>query len=75
MGSKGFRINSVLPGYFESDLSKSLTQKQRLQIENRTPLGRLATYTDIVPVIRFLSLDESAFVTGQSIVVDGGITV
>lgn len=75
MGSKGFRINSVLPGYFESDLSKSLTQKQKLQIENRTPLGRLATYSDIVPVIRFLSLEDSCFVTGQSIVVDGGITV
>ncbi len=75
MGSKGFRINSVLPGYFESDLSKSLTEKQKLQIENRTPLGRLATYSDIVPVIRFLSLDDSSFMTGQSIVVDGGITV
>jgi 3-oxoacyl-[acyl-carrier protein] reductase len=75
MGPKGFRVNSVLPGYFESDLSKSLTEKQKQQIENRTPLGRLATYSDIVPVIRFLSLDDSSFMTGQSIVVDGGITV
>jgi 3-oxoacyl-[acyl-carrier protein] reductase len=75
MGSKGFRVNSVLPGYFESDLSKSLTEKQKQQIENRTPLGRLATYSDIVPVIRFLALDDSSFMTGQSIVVDGGITV
>lgn len=75
MGSKGFRVNSVLPGYFESDLSKSLTEKQKRQIENRTPLGRLATYSDIVPVIRFLALDDSSFMTGQSIVVDGGITV
>jgi 3-oxoacyl-[acyl-carrier protein] reductase len=75
MGPKGFRVNAVLPGYFESDLSKSLSQEKRSQIIRRTPLGRLATTDDICPVVEFLASDKSKFVTGQLLVVDGGLTV
>lgn len=75
MGPKGFRVNSVLPGYMETDMSKSLNTDQKQQIIRRTPLGRLATVSDVVPVIEFLISDKAAFITGQSIVVDGGITV
>lgn len=75
MGPKGFRINSVLPGYVDTDLSKSLTDSQRQQIIRRTPLGRLATAKDIASAVEFLLSDKSEFITGQSLVVDGGITV
>ena len=75
LGSKGFRINSILPGYMETDMSKALDNKQKEQIVRRTPLGRLATVDDMNSVIEFLLSDASKFITGQSIVVDGGITV
>lgn len=75
MGPRGFRINSLLPGYFESEMSNSLSNKQRDQITRRTPLGRLANYEDIIPVIKFLIDDDSRFITGQTLIVDGGITV
>lgn len=75
LGPKGFRINSVLPGYMETDMSKSLGERQKEQITRRTPLGRLATVDDVNSVIDFLISDASRFVTGQSIIVDGGITV
>lgn len=75
LGSKGFRVNSILPGYMETDMSKSLGSLQKNKIINRTPLGRLATIEDITPVIKFLISNDSKFITGQSIVVDGGITV
>lgn len=75
LGSKGFRINSVLPGYMETDMSKALNGQQKDQIVRRTPLGRLATVDDVNSVIEFLLSDASRFVTGQSLVVDGGITV
>lgn len=75
LGAKGFRVNSVLPGYIETDMSRSLSAGQKQQIIRRTPAGRLARVDDVSPVVEFLISDKARFITGQSIVVDGGITV
>lgn len=75
LGGKKFRVNSILPGYMETDMSKALDTKQKDKIIHRTPLARLATMEDITPVVEFLISDASRFITGQSLVVDGGITV
>lgn len=73
VGRRGITVNSVAPGYFETELSASLTKQQKFQIINRTPLGRLGTVSDIVPLICFLLGREAGFITGQTLVVDGGI--
>ncbi len=67
-------VNSVAPGYLTTEMSGTLAEGQREQIVRRTPLGRLGDVADVVPVVRFLLGDGGAFVTGQTIVVDGGIT-
>jgi 3-oxoacyl-[acyl-carrier protein] reductase len=74
LGPQGIRVNSVAPGYFESDMVRSLTDAQRQRIVRRTPLGRLATPRDVVAVVRFLTSTEARFITGQTLVVDGGLT-
>jgi 3-oxoacyl-[acyl-carrier protein] reductase len=74
LGSKGFRVNAVLPGYLDTELSASLGSEQRDQIVRRTPLERLGTVDDVTPVVLFLLSDAAAFITGQELVVDGGIT-
>ncbi|MDM8550097.1 SDR family oxidoreductase [Desulfobacterales bacterium HSG2] len=74
VGSEGIRVNSVAPGYFESDMSDRLSEKRLSQIIRRTPLGRLGRVSDIVGMIRFLISEEADFVTGQTFVVDGGLT-
>ncbi len=67
-------VNAVAPGYLATEMSGSLAGDQRAQIVRRTPLGRLGEVADVVPVVRFLLGEGGAFVTGQTITVDGGIT-
>jgi 3-oxoacyl-[acyl-carrier protein] reductase len=74
LGSWGIRVNSVAPGYLRTEMSETLKEAQLGKILRRTPLGRLGVPEDITGPVKFLLSDESAFVTGQVLVVDGGIT-
>ena len=75
LGAWKIRVNSVAPGYLQTEMSSSLNEQQLKKILSRTPLHRLGTPQDVVGPVRFLLSDESAFVTGQVLTVDGGITV
>lgn len=74
VGRRSITVNSVAPGYLETHLSASLGERQRQQIINRTPVGRLGSISDVVPLISFLLSDAAGFITGQTLVVDGGIS-
>jgi len=74
LGSKGIRVNSVLPGFLFTDMGATLNESQRKSILRQTPLGRLGEVKDVVGLIRFLLSSDASFITGQSIVVDGGLT-
>ena len=75
LGPRQIRVNALAPGFVETEMSASLDENQRQQIVRRTPLGRLATCDDIVPVVEFLLSPASRFITGQTLVVDGGASV
>jgi 3-oxoacyl-[acyl-carrier protein] reductase len=74
LGPRNIRVNSVAPGYFESDMVKDMTEENKQRIARRTPLGRLARIEDVANAVQFLASDQASFITGQTIVVDGGIT-
>jgi len=74
LGRRRITVNSVAPGYVETEMSSMLTAGQLAQIVHRTPLGRLATERDVAGVVRFLLSDAGEFVTGQTILVDGGVS-
>ena len=74
VGRVGITVNSVAPGYMKTQLSEGLDDKQLDQIVRRTPLGRLCELTDIVHLVRFLLSEDAGFITGQTLVVDGGLT-
>ena len=74
LGGRGITVNTVAPGYMETELVAQMDPAKLKQIVRRTPLGRPGTVDDVVGVVRFLLSDEAKFVTGQTIVVDGGLT-
>ena len=72
LGPRGIRVNAVAPGFLETDLSASLSEGSRERIVRRTPLGRLGLPEDVVGAIDFLTGARSAFITGQTLTIDGG---
>lgn len=74
VGPSGIRVNSVAPGYFESDMTAGITAEARENLKRRIPLGRLGTTQDIMRVVRFMLSDAAAYVHGQVIAVDGGLS-
>ncbi len=74
LGGRGIRVNSVAPGFLETEMTHGLDDEQRSQIERRTPMGRLGRPKDVVGIVQFLASPKAEFITGQTIVVDGGIT-
>lgn len=74
LGRRRITVNSVGPGYVKTEMSATLTPPQLAQIVNRTPLGRLATEDDVTALVRFLLGDGAGMITGQVILVDGGVS-
>lgn len=74
LGPRNIRVNSVAPGYFESDMVKELPEEATARIRRRTPLGRLARQSEIAEAVYFLASGQGSFITGQVLVVDGGLT-
>ena len=74
LGPRNIRVNAIAPGYFETEMTGTLSKGQRSQIIRRTPLGRLGEIKDVVPLIDFLISEGSLFITGHTFVIDGGIS-
>ncbi|WNG15719.1 SDR family NAD(P)-dependent oxidoreductase [Cystobacter fuscus] len=75
VGSQGIRVNSVALGYFESAMSTALLDSDQVKkIVERTPLKRVGHIEEMVGVIRFLMSPAAGFITGQTLLVDGGLT-
>ena len=74
LGRRQVRVNSVAPGYLETEMTHGVDETQRNQIIRRTPLNRLGLPDDVVGLVLFLLSEKSRFITGQTIAIDGGIT-
>lgn len=76
-GPRGVRANCIAPGLIKTDFSRALWENPKLlkNVEEGTPLRRIGQPCDIAGVAVFLASDAAAYLTGQTIVVDGGITV
>jgi 3-oxoacyl-[acyl-carrier protein] reductase len=73
LGSRGVRANVVAPGYVNTRLTDVLPEEAKTLMLTNTPLGRLGEPEDVAGAVRFLSSDEASFITGEVLLVDGGL--
>lgn len=73
LGSRGITCNAVSPGFIESDMTADLPAEFREFVQKSAPAGRLGTPADVVPAVLFLASREAAYITGQTLTVDGGL--
>ena len=73
LGSRGVRANVVAPGYISTRLTDVLPEELKQAMLDNTPLGRLGDPEDVAGAVRFLASDEAAFITGEVLLVDGGL--
>jgi len=75
LASRNVRVNSVAPGYIETQMTESLPPAVKEAILSKIPLGRIGQPSDIAQAVLFLSSDLSGYITGQVLTVDGGMVI
>ena len=73
LGSRGVRANVVAPGYIKTRLTDAIPEELQGVMLANTPLGRLGEPDDVAGAVRFLCSDEASFITGEVLLVDGGL--
>jgi len=74
LASRRVRCNAVAPGFIETDMTAALTEAQRDGVAAAIAMGRFGTANDVAAAVAFLASDDSAYITGQTLAVDGGMT-
>jgi 3-oxoacyl-[acyl-carrier protein] reductase len=75
LASRNVLVNAIAPGFIETDMTGALTEAQRDTLRAQIPLGRLGQGVDIARAVLFLASDHADYITGQVLVVDGGMVM
>lgn len=73
VGSRAITVNAVAPGFIQTDMTAAIPEAQRAQMLDRIPIGRLGEASEVAAVVAFLASDAAAYITGETIHVNGGL--
>jgi len=73
IGSRGITVNSIAPGFIDTDMTRALSEAQRAALNSQIPLGRLGQPADIAAAVAFLCSADGAYITGETLHVNGGM--
>ena len=73
VGPRGITVNAIAPGFIKTDMTDALPEEQKEFLANQIPLGRLGTVEEIAESVLFLAADSSAYITAQTLHVNGGM--
>jgi 3-oxoacyl-[acyl-carrier protein] reductase len=75
LATRQVTVNAIAPGYIATDMAAQMTDQAKQSVLNRIPLGALGSPEDVAAVAAFLASDEAHYITGQTLTVDGGMTL
>jgi 3-oxoacyl-[acyl-carrier protein] reductase len=75
IASRNITVNVVAPGFIETDMTRALDEKQVQALREQIPLGRLGTSADVAAAVAFLASDLGAYITGETLSVNGGLAM
>jgi 3-oxoacyl-[acyl-carrier protein] reductase len=75
LGRKGIQINAVLPGIIETDMSKGIRERAGAALLERIPVRRFGQPSEVASLVAFLASEESNYIIGQAISIDGGLGI
>ena len=75
LGGRGVRVHAIAPGYIRTDMTASLSEEVKAKSLEHIPLGRLGEPADIANAVLFLCSDAASYITGSTLVVDGGMSL
>lgn len=75
VGSRGVTVNAVAPGFIETDMTKALPDKAKVEALSRITLRRFGSPKDVAKAVAFLASEDASYITGQTIEVSGGIAL
>ncbi len=73
VGSRGITVNTVAPGFIETDMTDQLSEDQRQQMLARVPLARMGQVSEVAQLVTFLASDSAGYITGETIHINGGL--
>ena len=75
VATRSITVNVVAPGFIETEMTARLNDAQRDQVRSRVPLGAFGTPEDVAEAVAFLASEEAGYITGQVLLVDGGLAI